>query len=130
MDDKLAVSHNTVVSIADLDLQCFAHVHCCGDTKPTCVICKEDAWIALADGSVIIILDVSSATWLHDFDLSNDYMAECCLKSPNSGGAVVACYKKDNPDRGLLHKVQCKAPCDIQLIGDGRSASVSGMFWV
>ena len=105
MDDKLAVSHNTVVSIADLDLQCFAHVHCCGDTKPTFAICKEDAWIALADGSVISILDVSSATWLHHFDLSNDYMAEFCLKWTNSGGAVVASYQKDNPDRGLLRKV-------------------------
>ena len=88
IDKKLAVSHSTVVGFGDFDLQCFAHVHCRADTKPTRVATEYNS-IAFASGAIISILDISISR-LQVLDFSDDHVAEFCLKSPNSAWAVVA----------------------------------------
>ena len=93
IDKKLAVSHSSVVGFGDFDLQCFAQVHCRADTKRTCVATDNNS-IAIASGAIISIFD-NSISRLHILDLSDDYVAEFCLKSPNSHWLVVASYTKN-----------------------------------
>ena len=128
IDKKLAVSHSSVVRFGDFDLQCFAHVHCRADTKPTCVATDYNS-IAFASGAIVSIFD-NSISRLHILDLSDDYVAELCLKSPNSHWLVVASYKKHDHKRGELNRVKCKGPCRTERVGEEFQAPVVGMFWV
>ena len=113
---QLAVTRDTHLYVVYLCPNEHEYQHHQLVRAPTCVSFVGDNRLVFSNGNDIIILDIISSEWLHQFHLRDAYFPRYCATLSNSNWAVVACLEDEDQVHGCLYKIQLETPYKVELI--------------